>query len=533
MSIARHKFVPLLLLTFTFAGCQDPLISPDSDPTDLPRPQFAQGDGGVWTVNTLADPGDGTCDDTECTLREAIGAAASGEQIVFAAGLSGDITVLGHLSVIGKDLSINGDGRISINGGKVNRVFEVDGLSDPYTLSLTGLIIEDGDAGTENGGAIWTHGAGGLELHNVTVRGSRAADGGGVYVSNHLMMEASTIEGNIADERGGGLYLANGTASITRSTISGNHSQGSTGGGGIYNGATLHLRSSTIVGNDAHDGSGGGLLNVTDAYLANSIVAGNIAAPAGSENCAEAFMGGDLASLGYTMSEQGRVCGVQAAGDIRLVVGQLLTEVLEKELKDNGGPTWTHALIVRGRAVDAGYCPGESVDQRGFARPVDNQLIANAQDACDIGAYELQGPFVARTDLILSQTSDKTSVKQGDLLTYTVRVRNLGPETAPNAVLINELSSGVTFVSATSAKGTRTTPPLGETGVVTWYIGDLLDQANETTEIRVTVRVKGKTTVTNKASVSSDAVDPNTANNTASLTVSVVAGSTKPPTKGK
>jgi uncharacterized repeat protein (TIGR01451 family) len=159
--------------------------------------------------------------------------------------------------------------------------------------------------------------------------------------------------------------------------------------------------------------------------------------------------------------------------------------------------------------------------------------MPNALDACDIGAYELQGPFIARTDLIVSQSANKTSVKAGDLLTYTVRVRNLGPETAPNVVVTNVLSSGVTFVSATHAKGTHTAPPAGETGTVTWYLGDLLDQGNETTDITVTVRIKGKTTITNKADVASDAVDPNPANNTASLTVSVAAGSTKPPAKGK
>jgi CSLREA domain-containing protein len=33
------------------------------------------------TVNSLADPGNGTCDATECTLREAIAAAAPGDTI--------------------------------------------------------------------------------------------------------------------------------------------------------------------------------------------------------------------------------------------------------------------------------------------------------------------------------------------------------------------------------------------------------------------------------------------------------------------
>jgi uncharacterized repeat protein (TIGR01451 family) len=153
--------------------------------------------------------------------------------------------------------------------------------------------------------------------------------------------------------------------------------------------------------------------------------------------------------------------------------------------------------------------------------------MPNVLDACDIGAYELQGPVVPRSDLMVSQSANKTSVRAGDLLTYTVRVRNLGPETAPNAVLTNVLSSGVTFVSATHAKGTHTAPPTGETGTVTWYLGDMADQANEFTEIKVTVRIKGKTSITNVASVTADVIDPNTANNTASLQTTVAAGGKK------
>jgi len=44
----------------------------------------------------------------------------------------------------------------------------------------------------------------------------------------------------------------------------------------------------------------------------------------------------------------------------------------------------------------------------------------------------------------------------------------------------------------------------------------------------VTVLVKGKTTITNTASVTGDVADPNAANNTAAITVSVAAGGSKP-----
>lgn len=56
--------------------------------------------------------------------------------------------------------------------------------------------------------------------------------------------------------------------------------------------------------------------------------------------------------------------------------------------------------------------------------------------------------------------------------------------------------------------------------------GDPLDQANEVAELTVTVIVKGKTTITNAASVTGEVSDPNAANNSASIKVSVVSGST-------
>ncbi|HEY1014650.1 MAG TPA: choice-of-anchor Q domain-containing protein, partial [Herpetosiphonaceae bacterium] len=59
-----------------------------------------------------------------------------------------------------------------------------------------------------------------------------------------------------------------------------------------------------------------------------------------------------------------------------------VANVLAGPLADNGGPTWTHALLPGSPALNAGgmSCPG--VDQRGVSRP--------QGAACEIGAFELE-----------------------------------------------------------------------------------------------------------------------------------------------
>ena len=107
----------------------------------------------------------------------------------------------------------------------------------------------------------------------------------------------------------------------------------------------------------------------------SSIVAGNDASE-GPE------VYGVLTSKGYNLVQDTSACTI--AGDTTgNIIGQ---DPLLGPLRDNGGPTETHALLLGSPAIDAGSCQdagGNPVltDQRGVARP---------QGAgCDIGAYEL------------------------------------------------------------------------------------------------------------------------------------------------
>ena len=179
------------------------LVSPDDTRPDVaPRPQFAQGDNGTWTVNTLADPGDGTCDDTECTLREAIEAAASGDNVVFATGIQGEILLTaGQLEILRKDLSIDGDGRITVDAQHASRVFMVAAVVGTHEITIAGMTIENGTLSVDLGAGIWATQGAQLRLDNVAVaHNSTGADGGGIAVqeSSTLTMINSTVNGNAA-----------------------------------------------------------------------------------------------------------------------------------------------------------------------------------------------------------------------------------------------------------------------------------------------------------------------------------------------
>ena len=79
-----------LLLVIVMAACQDTTAPIDRRAL---TPVFSQGADGVWTVTTLDDtpPGDINCTDASCTLRQALGIAANGDRIVFAAELNGSV----------------------------------------------------------------------------------------------------------------------------------------------------------------------------------------------------------------------------------------------------------------------------------------------------------------------------------------------------------------------------------------------------------------------------------------------------------
>jgi uncharacterized repeat protein (TIGR01451 family) len=363
---------------------------------------------------------------------------------------------------------------------------------------------------------------GNLSLIRSAVSGNRATNEGGGIFNNAgtVLLTQVTISANVASDgstqttvrsNGGGIYNATGgTLTVTNSTISGNSADED--GGGIANNGTTTLLNSTLSANisdkdDDDRGEGGGVQNTGAASvsLKNTLIAGNIDRGEQAPDCA-----GNLTSQGHNLLGNSTGCTFSASSGDQLDPG---SHPILGSLADNDGPTQTHALLFGSPAIDAGTnigCP--STDQRGASRPIDGNGDSSA--VCDIGAFEFPA-ITLRADLSVTVTAAPDPVLVGKTLTYTVFVTNNGTGTASNGWLRDTLPTGVTFVSATSTKGSCRESG----GTVDCDFGTLARGADATITIKVTPTASG--VITNMVNVTGSQHDPNSANNDAAIDTTV------------
>lgn len=279
------------------------------------------------------------------------------------------------------------------------------GIENLGTLTLTNSTVRNNEApfgaGIANDGTLTVTGS---DIHN------NVADmrGGGMHNSFNLTVQTSRIYDNEAGSGGGGGISSEGGDVIVAQTAVYNNSAAGSGGGIVHNvtaGAnSFMLTNSTLSGNSA-SGTGGGLRNagvagtslnnvtvrnnsaIVAAGQAVSIQAGTVSAQNSIISSQGTDCSGAISSNGYNIASDNS-CGLSGTDDLTNADPQL------GPLQDNGGNTFTHALLPGSPAIDSGSgCP--TVDQRGVARPFG--------PACDRGAYEFDGesnavylPFVTR-----------------------------------------------------------------------------------------------------------------------------------------
>jgi predicted outer membrane repeat protein len=386
----------------------------------------------TYVVNTTADLVDDHIDDGgchtsagTCSLRAAIMQANHLNETIFInlpsgvflltrppAGVDGDDS--GDLNLTAPPspgpaifISGAGAGRTIIDGNHMDGVFT---NNVGRTAVISSVTIRNGIR--DNGGAVSSGGQ--LTLFESTIENNRARfNGGGVYNDFGVMyVVRSTIRSNTADDSGGALFVY-GTTYIQDSTFSGNaadfggglcnqngqtrvvnstisYNTANTDGGGIYSNAETAIYNTTVIGNDAdHDrdeagGVGGGIYNRSPAQFiaVNSLIAANTIVDSPIyDDC-----NGMLEVYGRNLFYDATGCTFGGNGDLgwaHVTPGSI------GPLQNNGGPTFTHALLAGSEAIDTSVdglgCVNEvgttlAYDQRGAPR------IAGAR--CDVGAYE-------------------------------------------------------------------------------------------------------------------------------------------------
>jgi Ca2+-binding RTX toxin-like protein len=406
--------------------------------------------GATLEVNQLTDPGDGTCDAT-CTVRDAVATANNNgtpDTITFATGLSGTV----HLGNGNGELYLENDGpltivdsgtdKVTLSGDDVSRIFNIEADADVTLDSLTlidgyyegegGAVVVYSDAPFQADDGDGTT----LVVESTSISGSFAeGHGGGIaaFADKYSSVEIhnSTISGNHADSKGGGIYFYGydsryngdgdpGTLTMSNSTVSGNDAQRGGGiningrqsqdqppalAGALPSGGFAEIEDSTIVNNTAS--IGGGIVleyNQFDAQRASGDAATGATDPFGNVPLDSTIVANNTAGQG----DNDLFVTIQT-GDADFVLDHSLVEnssdsdVIESPagsnirntdpdlgpLADNGGKTLTHLPSPSSPAIDAGMANGETTDQRGFDRTVNQEEPNHANsDGTDIGSVE-------------------------------------------------------------------------------------------------------------------------------------------------
>ncbi len=376
----------------------------------------ASANAATWTVTKFTNSNDNVCN-ADCSLREAVFNADSGDTVVFDPNLFGQqFTLGGSEIVITRRITIDGQLNPSvafITGEDTSRIFliEVGG-----SLDLRNAALQSGNSATSTfdtgrGSAINAKQNASLSLNRVWVRNNTAVVGaivvrtGTHHITNSSFTTntASTCLAIYNQDSNANLYMANVT--LTGSFDPGNDQ---TSSGAICNSGNLTIRNSTIAYNTSEvGGSNGGIFNIGGGVLnlGNTIVAqntGDFAPDIHSVNSTVTSVGGNL--IGST---QGTPAGTFTQPNDITGVNPLLAPTNSAQ---GGFPVVSHPLQagsparnggLNANAVDPLTNAPLTTDTRGigFPRITDTTV--------DIGAFEDQS---GNTSLIVSKNANSNDL---------------------------------------------------------------------------------------------------------------------------
>ena len=401
----------------------------DSGPGSLRQALADATDGD--TINFDASVGSVTLTTAELAITKNVTLSGAPQMVTVARASQTEFRIFHVLP--GHSVEIDG---LTISGGHITGGNGGGILNDNSTLTIAHCTVQANAiasfSGNNFGGGI--HNSGTMTLNQVIVNNNNAPppaipSGGGISNTGTMIIIAGTVQGNMGFFSGGGIYntgmltitgstilnnqLGNpghfggsgggivnyGTMTIQDSTISGNTALGGDlqgGDGGGISGDNNTITNSTITGNSAHHGGGiaggGNIAHTTFStnsatiaggalYLTSSLELGNTILKAGTSGVNIFNNGGTVTSHGYN------VCSDNGSGFLNGPGDQINTDPMLGPLQNNGGPTFTHALLPGSPAIDAGdpnFTPPPYYDQRGpvFWRVRNGRI--------DSGSFEVQ-----------------------------------------------------------------------------------------------------------------------------------------------
>ena len=227
-------------------------------------------------------------------------------------------------AVISENTATNGNGggvymnsapEVTMNGGSITGNTAANNGGGVYAFSGT-FTMNDGTiagnkATAKNGGGVYANGSTAFTVKGGTIGGSTAADanaakyGGGVYVKNGTFtMSGGKVTGNSASKDGGGVRLDKGTFNMSGSAVISRNTADGYGGGVDANDGSFTMSGGSITGNtttnESPDWSGGGGVFVFDG--------GSFTMSGGSITGNNAIRGGGVELTGSgTMTVSGSV----------------------------------------------------------------------------------------------------------------------------------------------------------------------------------------------------------------------------------
>ncbi|HLK50214.1 MAG TPA: Ig-like domain repeat protein, partial [Bryobacteraceae bacterium] len=195
-----------------------------------------------------------------------------------------------------------------------------------------------------------------------------------------------------------------------------------------------------------------------------------------------------------------------ATGTVSFMANGSITLCASVALQPNGTASCTVGNLSSGsQSITATY----TGDQNFLGSSNSTSVTVNAQTAG------------GTADLAIKQIEDH-KVVQGQLFAYSIRVTNMGPNSANIVIMNDALPSGTVFLESKQSAGSCAGPAIGTSGAVTCTTPRL--EPGHSWQIFITVKITAPrgTVVTNTATVGSTTSDPNLSNNQASVNLLVV-----------